>query len=272
MVECAVSSTPGGVEHTMEIHHEELAEIRRYIENQKGYGLQGKAAQYERYLRLIRKARKVDSSTRMLEVGTGTGWFPLLCKADGLRCKGLEISPQRIEVAMELGAANGIEADIELGNVEDTDIGTEEHDAIVASSVFEHVEKWYDGLTRVYRALRPGGVLFFESSNKFSLKPTECPVPFYGWLPDRLRYRLRIMVQGPEIMKLGIDFNQFRYAQLRRALREIGFQTILDAVDLSELGRLRGLKKAMMETAKRNGLARSILPTFMDATTLVCIK
>jgi SAM-dependent methyltransferase len=256
----------------MEIHHEELAEIRRYIENQKSYGLQGKATQYERYLRTIRKARRVDSRTRMLEVGTGTGWFPLLCKANGLQCKGLEISPQLIEVAMELGAANGIEPDVELGNVEVTDIGTGEYDVIVASSVFEHVEKWYDGLKRVYRALRPGGVLFFESTNKFSLKPNEWSAPFYAWLPDRLRYRFRIMVQGPEIMKLGIDFHQFRYPQLRRDLRAIGFQTILDAVDLADLGRLHGLKKAVMATAKRNRLARRILLTFMDATTLVCTK
>jgi hypothetical protein len=80
------------------------------------------------------------------------------------------------------------------------------------------------------------------------------------------------MAQGPEIMKLGIDFNQFRYAQLRRVLGEIGFKTILDVVDLSDLARLRGLKKAVMATAKRHALARYVLLTFMDATTVVCTK
>ena len=256
----------------MKIHYEQLPEIRRYIENQKHYGLEGKLSQYGRYLRLISRGRKLDGETQMLEVGTGMGWFPILCKANGLQCKGLEISPQLVKVALELGAANGIEPDIELGNVEDTDIGTESYDVVVASSVFEHVEKWYDGLTRIYRALRPGGVLFFESSNKFSLRPTECPVPFYGWLPDRLRYRLRIIAQGPEIMKLGIDFNQFRYPQLRRALREIGFKTVLDAVDLADLERLGGIRKVVVAAAKRNWLVRSVVLTFMDATTLVCTK
>jgi hypothetical protein len=186
----------------MRIHYEELAEIKRYIENQKHYALQGKARQYERYLRLIRKARNVDSGTQMLE----------------------------------------------------------------------HVERWYDRLARVYRAVRPGGVLLFESDNKFSLKPAEFPMPFYGWLPDRLRYRLRIMVQGPEIMTLGIYFNQFQYPQLRRTLREIGFKTILDAGDLSDRERLREIERALMATAKRNALARRILLTVRDATTLVCTK
>jgi SAM-dependent methyltransferase len=257
----------------MQVHHEKLAEIDRFIENEKPQGLAGKMGQYERYLRCIGKARKVDAGTRMLEVGTGTGWFPLLCKANGLQCKGLEISPQLLQVARELGAEHGIEPDIELGNVEDTDLGEETYDVIVASSVFEHVEGWYDGLKNVYRALRPGGVMFFESTNKFALKHWEYQrLPLYGWLPDAVRYRIRIAAQGPEIMKLGIDFNQFRYPQLRRAFREVGFRTILDAVDLSDMDRLSGLKRAVMSAAKRNQAARGILLTFMEATTLVCTK
>jgi SAM-dependent methyltransferase len=257
----------------MQIEYRELAEIRRFIENERAHGLKGKAAKYDRYLRLIRRARKVDAETRILEVGTGTGWFPILCKLNGLQCKGLEISPQLIEEAMRIGAEVGVTPDIELGNVEETDLGEEQYDAIVASSVFEHVERWREGLATVYRALRPGGALFFESTNKFSFTSGEYQgIPLYGWLPDALRYRIRVAAQGPEIMRLGIDFNQFRYPQLRRALREIGFQTVLDAVDLAELDRLRGYRRALVSAAKRRPPIRFALLTFMDATTLVCTK
>jgi SAM-dependent methyltransferase len=256
----------------MKIHHEELPDIQRFIKNQKRFGLEGKALHYERYIRLISTGRTLDANTRILEVGTGMGWFPILCKANGLQCRGLEISPQLIREAKELGAQNGIEPDIELGNLEETDIGSEQYDAIVASSVMEHVEKWHAGLTRIYRALRPGGILFFESTNKFTPRSAEYPIPFYGWLPDRLRYRLRIAMQGPEIMELGIDFNQFRYPQLRRVFREIGFKTILDAVDLADPGRRGGLKSRVVAAAKRNRLVKWAVLTFMDATTLVCIK
>jgi SAM-dependent methyltransferase len=257
----------------MQIHHERLAEIDRFIDNERPHGVEGKRPMYEKYLRCIGKARKIDAATRMLEIGTGTGWFPLLCQMNGLQCKGLEISPQLLRVARELGAERGIVPDIELGNVEDTDLGTEVYDVIVASSVFEHVEEWYGGLKNVYRALAPGGVLLFESTNKFALKHWEYQkLPLYGWLPDKLRYRFRMMVQGPEIMRLGIDFNQFRYPQLRRVFRELGFRTVLDAVDLSDLDRLRGSKRAIMGTAKRHRSARHVLLTFMEATTLVCVK
>jgi SAM-dependent methyltransferase len=257
----------------MQIHHEDLAEIQRYIDNQKTYTLEGKVPQYERYLRFIGKARKVDAGTRMLEVGTGTGWFPILCKANGLQCKGLEISPQLIRFAMEMGEQAGIVPDIQLGNVEDLDMGAGQYDVIVASSVFEHVERWYDGLRSLYSALSPGGVLFFESTNKFCIRSGEYgALPFYSWLPDPLRYRFRIMVQGPEIMKLGIDFNQFRYPQLRRVLREIGFKTILDPVDLLEPEGMTGLKRSILVAARRSPAVRHLVLTFMEATTLVCTK
>lgn len=257
----------------MQIHHENLAEIQRYIDNEKQYTLQDKVPQYERYLRFIGKARKVDASLRMLEVGTGTGWFPVLCKVHGLRCNGLEISPQLIEVAMGLGEQAGVVPDIQLGNVEDIDIGMGQYDVIVASSVFEHVEKWRDGLRSVYRALSPGGVLFFESTNKFSLQSWEYPaLPLYGWLPDPLRYRFRMLVQGPDVMKLGIDFNQFRYPLLRRVLREIGFKTILDPVDLAEPESATRLKRGVLVAAKQSRAVRHLVLTFMGATTLVCTK
>ena len=134
------------------------------------------------------------------EIGTGTGWFPLLCKKNGLNCKGLEISPQLIEYAREVGRTYGIEPDIELGNLENTDLGRSTYDVIIASSVFEHVEYWQQGLKKIYDALTLGGVLFFESTNKFSFTSGEyTAVPLYGWLPNAARYKLRKMVHGEDI-------------------------------------------------------------------------
>ncbi len=107
----------------MRVYQETIPDIDRYLANYGSYELKDKTPEYERYLSYVGKLRKVDASMRILEVGTGTGWFPLLCKANGLQCKGLEISPQLIEFAMQMGKRNGIVPDIELGNVEDNDIG-----------------------------------------------------------------------------------------------------------------------------------------------------
>src|SRR5580704_17234204 len=120
----------------MRVYQETLPDVDRYLANFRSYELADKIPDYDRYWKYVGKLRKVDASMRILEVGTGTGWFPLLCKANGLQCKGLEISPQLVAYAMQMGKPNGIVPDIEVGNVEDGEIGIEQYDIILASSVF----------------------------------------------------------------------------------------------------------------------------------------
>ena len=256
----------------MKIHSEELSDVTRYIENNRQLRLEDHEQQFENYLRLIRPHHTVDESTRILEVGTGTGWFPLMCKARGLNCRGLEISPQLVEYAKQLGRGYGIEPDIQLGNIEEEDIGNNEYDVIVAFSVFEHVEHWERGLQRIYKALRPAGVLLFGSTNKFG-PSNEFDFPFYGWFPDKWRYRLRIHYQGPEIMKLGIDFNQFTYPQLRREFRQTGFRRIYDRMQIADPNyRSHGLRKFALQACKTLPPLRHLALTFIQGTDFICVK
>jgi SAM-dependent methyltransferase len=255
----------------MQIHQGDLLEITRYLQNNQ-QPLQEKEAQYQTYLRLLCKGRPINSTTRVLEVGTGTGWFPILCKMRGVPCKGLEISTQLIEHAREIGRSYGAEPDIELGNVEDSEIGFECYDAIVAVCVFEHVEHWQKGLQKLYTALKPGGAMLFMSTNEFYIGHSEYPWAFYGCLPDQLRYRFRVARQGPEIMKLGIDFNQFRHSQLRRAFRNIGFDRILDRIDLLCPDDVTGSKRLALRILKALGPAGKLALTFADTTLFACVK
>lgn len=257
----------------MQIHDTELSDVSRYIENQKKISLQEKEEKFRQLLRYVEKIRPVDPETLMLEVGTGTGWFPILCKVRGLQCKGLEISPQLIAHARQEGAKLGVVPDIELGNLEESDLGTERYDVILCSSVFEHVEHWRKGLEKVFQALKPGGVLFFESTNKFSLVSAEYDFPLYGWLPDSWRYRLRIARQGPDVMKLGIDFNQFTYFQLRRVFRELGFSQIYDRVQVVEENWVqKPLKRRVLVACKHFSPFRHLVLFFFEGTTFVCVK
>jgi hypothetical protein len=56
----------------------------------------------------------------------------------------------------------------------------------------------------------------------------------------------------PDVMKLGIDFNQFRYPLLRRELRRVGFKKIFDRIERIDASDIKGpLKKARWELARR---------------------
>jgi SAM-dependent methyltransferase len=254
----------------MEIHSE-LSDVSRYLASKQHLRLEDMKPDYDAHIRAVSKFKPIAPSSRMIEVGTGTGWFPLLCEQSGLHCEGLEISPQLIEHAEQWGARYGLKPKIRLGNIEEAGIGENLYDVVWSNSVFEHIEQWRLALNHIYTALKPGGALFFISTNKFRFKSSEYDFPLYDWLPDQMRYRLRVARQGPEIMKLGIDFNQFRYPQLRRVFRETGFTKIYDRIDVSRVEG-EGLKHRMVRMARSNPLLREVILTFCDATVFVCLK
>jgi 2-polyprenyl-3-methyl-5-hydroxy-6-metoxy-1,4-benzoquinol methylase len=257
----------------MEIQHKELTDAARYIETHRHITLQDHEADYQNYLRMIRKCKEIDSKSKLLEIGVGTGWFPIACAKHGISCKGLEISPQLIEYAKEFGRACGVEPDIELGNIEETDLGIAQFDVILGQSVFEHIEHWRKALKKVYDALKPGGVFAFSSTNKFSFHSDEYSFPLYGWLPDQWRYRLRVARQGPDIMKLGIDFNQFTYPQLRRAFREAGFSRIYDRVEFADPAEVANpAKRRILQLSKSVSPIKHVVLCFADATMFLCVK
>jgi SAM-dependent methyltransferase len=257
----------------MQIQQEELTDVTRYIATHKHLSLEDHEADFQNYMRLIRKCKDVDSNSRMLEIGIGTGWFPLACAKHGLSCKGLEISKQLIEYARQFGSKYGLEPELELGNIEETELGKAQYDVIMAQSVFEHIEHWRLALKKLYDALKPGGLFVFSSTNKFSFTGQEYDFPLYGWMPNSWRYRLRVKRQGPDIMKLGIDFNQFTYPELRQAFREVGFSRIVDRVDFVDPAELTNpWKKRILRLSKSSGPIKQVVLCFADATMFLCVK
>jgi ubiquinone/menaquinone biosynthesis C-methylase UbiE len=258
---------------TMEISRDALGDVTRYLATHENIPLEEKKPDFENLLRCFRLAHPVGPGTRILEIGIGTGWFQVLCALNGMVCDGVEISPQLVDCARRMGAAHGVAVNVTLGNVEEMDLGEGVYDLVLALSVFEHVEHWEPALAKVYRALRPGGALLFESTNKFSFRSGEYPLAMYGWMPDWMRYRFRMMVQGPDIMKLGIDFHQFTYGRLRRAFRRAGFRQLLDRVDLANEAESAGSRAKVLRLCRQNRLIRKLVLTFgFDVTNYLCVK
>jgi len=233
--------------------------------------------EFEGYLQRIGKFRPITPEIEIFEVGVGTGWFLLLCAMRGLRCRGLELNSVFAQHARQLGRAHGYELDIEEGSVEQHPLGEERYDVVFASSVFEHVRNYEAAARNVYRALRPGGVFYFYSTNKFSLGSGEYPaLPLYGWLPNRVRYRFRVWRQGEDIVQSsGIDFNQFTYGQLTRLFRRVGFSTVLDWVAWLQEDDIivKRFWKVWALRALRNVPAmRAAARTFASGNNFICVK
>jgi 2-polyprenyl-3-methyl-5-hydroxy-6-metoxy-1,4-benzoquinol methylase len=259
----------------MKAHSERLSDVVRYIEDHEHINLEEKKLEFESIIKMIKTFKGIDHDTKILEIGTGTGWFPIFCEKEGISCRGLEISPHLVEFAYKFGQKYDIKPDIELGNIEETNIGTSEYDIIIASSVFEHVENWQKGLERVFKALKPLGLFYFDSTNKFSFRSGEYNFPLYGWLPNSWRFRLRKTLQGEDIMKLGIDFNQFTYFQLRRFFKNLGFSKIIDRLEILDPNNLNNptpQKKMVLKILKRSQVLGNMFLFFSSGTLFICIK
>src|SRR5215210_6161326 len=126
----------------MQVHCQELSDIVNFVPDHKRIELEEKESDFEAILKLLKRFKPIDGNTAILEIGTGAGWFEILCKKNGLSCRGLEINPKLVEYAQQLGRNYGVVPDVELGNIEETDIGESTYDIIIANSTFEHVEKW----------------------------------------------------------------------------------------------------------------------------------
>jgi SAM-dependent methyltransferase len=232
-------------------------------------------AEFNSVTKLIRRYKPLTPETRLLEIGTGTGWFQIRCKQQGIICSGLDVDADLAAFARELGQKNGVTLDIQVSSLEGADLGVERYDVIVADSTFEHVEGWRAGLEKVATALKPGGVFYFASTNKFSFQSGEYWVPLYGWLPDAWRYALRRRLQGDAVMQWGIDFNQFTYPKLRRVFKELGFTRILDQVDVLDPDNLTHpstRKRMFLKLVKSAPPLKHAALCFSPATLFICVK
>ncbi len=249
--------------------------VAGYLDQRKETFFDEMESEFNTVMKLIGQYKPLTPQTQLLEIGTGTGWYQIRCKQQGIPCRGLEIDADLAACAMDLGKRHGVVPDIQVGSIEATDIGTARYDVIIANSTFEHVEDWRKGLAKVYAALKPGGVLYFGSTNKFSLRSGEYSIPFYGWLPNAWRYGLRRAIQGDAIMEWGIDFNQFRHSQLRRFFTRLGFSKVLDRtqfLDPDNLNNPTAAKKLLLRVLRRYQVLKHPVLLFATDTMFICIK
>lgn len=257
--------------------HERFVASRPYVEQQEAIPVASREDEVDTQLRRFAKLVPVSPGTSLLEMGMGSGWMVILAAQRGLRATGLEHNPELAELARRRAEAAGVSIDIRVGAAESYPLEPGAFDIVVANSLLEHVPDYRAAIENAYTALRPGGLFYFNSTNKFSLRSGEYPpMRLYGWLPYRMRRAIRIRKQGPEIVSsAGMDFNQFTYRGLRRTLADVGFSRVLDIYELLEVGDLNRatlLRTTTMRVYKRFPPLRWLLTNFSDGTYIYCVK
>ena len=114
---------------------------------------------HARWLRELYRYIPDDRPLRILDIGTGTGFFAFILAAEGHETVGIDLTPAMIQKAKESADILGLNASFFLMDAEHPELEPESFDVLVTRNLtwtLPHLDRAY---REWYRLLRPGGVL-----------------------------------------------------------------------------------------------------------------
>ncbi len=101
---------------------------------------------------------------RVLDIGCGSGWLALELARNGCHVDAYDISPKAIALARKMLEENPFKegfgsVNYHLQDVSEVDLGIEQYDAVSGWSAFHHMPDVPAFMDKVYRALKPGGIV-----------------------------------------------------------------------------------------------------------------
>ncbi|MDD5407043.1 MAG: methyltransferase domain-containing protein [Sulfurovaceae bacterium] len=104
----------------------------------------------------------IEKGAKILEVGSGLGYFTHALNKSGYECDGLEYSDTAVSFANSFFGNNYTQGTIE----EYAKTHAEEYDAVIATEVIEHVENPESFIGAFLHVLKPGGKILITTPNK----------------------------------------------------------------------------------------------------------
>lgn len=101
---------------------------------------------------------------RVLDIGCGSGWLALELGRRSQHVDAYDISPKAIALAKRMLVENPYrdgfgEVNYHLQDVSEVDLGEEKYDAVSGWSAFHHLPDLPAFMEKVFRALKPGGIV-----------------------------------------------------------------------------------------------------------------
>lgn len=157
--------------------------------------------------------RKPPSAWHVLDVGSGYGATTMELGRRCARAHGIEPTTMLHQRATEEAALAALEnVTFEQGGVEEL-TAVETYDLVVLDNVYEHICDQRDALDRVHRALKPGGVAFILTPNKWWPIEAHYRLPLLSYLPVPVANRYLKMTRR------GTDYTDASFAPSYRSLR-----------------------------------------------------
>ena len=128
----------------------------------------------DRWLAEFRKYLPQGRALRVLDIGTGTGFFACVLAEQGHETTGIDLTPDMIEHAEHMAAVLGLDAHFQIMDAEEPAFPPESFDVLVTRNLtwtLPHIAKAY---REWYKLLKPGGVLInFDADYNAALDTEE---------------------------------------------------------------------------------------------------
>ena len=226
----------------------------------------------------VRRSRGLGTEKLdVADIGCGPGAQSMYWAERGARVCGLDVNADFIELARQRADASGFDIDFRVGTAAELPWPDESVDVCLAPELLEHVPEWEDCLNEFSRILKPGGVLYINTSNRLCPIQNEFNLPLYGWYPQRMKrhFERLAVTTKPELANYATypAVNWFTFYQLRREFRQRDMDA-LDRLDLLAAKRkgANGLKDMIVRIARSTSVSRLMIQIATPYTLAVGVK
>ncbi len=181
---------------------------------------------------------------RMLEVGCGLGLYLQGAKEHGWEVRGIDFTPAFVESA----AKRGIE--VECAGPLDAKFLDEQFDCILLVNILEHLYEPREVLARVFKALRPGGVVAIGVPNERGLTARAGNLYFKG---QRKPWAMNLSPTFPPFHVIGFSPRSLRFGLEQSGFEVVALDTVRGYNDMERPSTLRG----RIESAALSGILRT---------------
>lgn len=122
----------------------------------------------ERWLSEFRKYLPAGRELRILDVGTGTGFFACLLTAEGHKVTGIDLAEDMITHARHMASELGLDVCFKVMDAEKPDFPKDSFDAVVTRNLTWTLPHVAEAYREWFRILKPGGLLINFDADYFA--------------------------------------------------------------------------------------------------------